>query len=48
MDFCIEMASKLGFKKAIVGVLVRKISMGVKDGISRENIKQESQAFLEL
>ncbi|CAA9252212.1 MAG: hypothetical protein AVDCRST_MAG95-1925 [uncultured Adhaeribacter sp.] len=48
MDFCIEMAAKLGFKKAIVGVLVRKISTGVKDGISREHIKQESQDFLDM
>ncbi len=47
MEFCIDMATKLGFKKAIVGVLVRKISMGVKDGLSREHIKTESQAFLE-
>ena len=47
MDFCVEMAGKLGFKKAIVGVLVRKISVGVRDGQSRELIKQESQAFLE-
>ncbi len=48
MDFCVEMAEKLGFKKAIVGVLVRNISLGVKDGQSREHIKQESQAFLDL
>ena len=48
MDFCVEMAEKLGFKTAIVGVLVRKISLGVKDGQSREHIKQESQDFLEL
>ncbi|WP_228466601.1 TerB family tellurite resistance protein [Adhaeribacter swui] len=47
MDFCVEMAEKLGFKKAIVGVLVRNISLGVKDGQSREHIKQESQAFLD-
>ena len=46
MDFCIEMAAKLGFKKSIVGVLVRKISLGVKDGQPRELIKQESQSFL--
>jgi uncharacterized membrane protein YebE (DUF533 family) len=46
MEFCMMMASKLGFRKAIVGVLVRKISMGVKDGFSREQIKNESQAFL--
>ena len=48
MDFCIEMAVKLGFRKAIVGVLVRKISIGVKDGLSREHIKSESQGFLNL
>lgn len=46
MDFCVDMASKLGFRKAIVGVLVRKISMGVKDGLPREQIKEETQAFL--
>lgn len=46
MDFCINMASKLGFKKTIVGVLVRKISMGVKDGQARDVIKQDAQSFL--
>ncbi|WP_347158448.1 TerB family tellurite resistance protein [Pontibacter chitinilyticus] len=46
MNFCINMAARLGFKKTIVGVLVRKISMGVKDGQSREHIKSEAQSFL--
>ncbi len=46
MDFCIMMAEKLGFRKAIVGVLVRKISQGVKDAVPRERIKEESLAFL--
>lgn len=46
MDFCIMMAEKLGFRKAIVGVLVRKISQGVKDGLSKERIKEESTSFL--
>ena len=46
MDFCIIMAEKLGFRKAIVGVLVRKISMGVKDGFPRERIKEVSMQFL--
>ena len=46
MDFCIIMAEKLGFRKAIVGVLVRKISQGVKDGHPREHIKEESLGFL--
>ncbi|GAA4383137.1 TerB family tellurite resistance protein [Hymenobacter koreensis] len=46
MDFCIDMAEKLGFRKAIVGVLVRKISIGVRDGLPREQIKTESESFL--
>jgi len=46
MDFCIMMAEKLGFRKAIVGVLVRKISQGVKDGLSQDRIKEESLSFL--
>ncbi|WP_324677851.1 TerB family tellurite resistance protein [Hymenobacter sp. GOD-10R] len=46
MDFCIVMAERLGFRKAIVGVLVRKISMGVKDGLPREQIKEDTQNFL--
>lgn len=46
MDFCTTMAARMGFRKAIVGVLVRKISMGVKDGLSREQIKHDAQAFL--
>ncbi len=46
MEFCINMAARLGFKKAIVGVLVRKISLGVKDGYTREYIKREAQSFL--
>ncbi|MDX5480969.1 MAG: TerB family tellurite resistance protein [Hymenobacteraceae bacterium] len=47
MDFCISMAARLGFKKSVVGVLVRKISMGVKDGLTRDYIKREAQAFLD-
>lgn len=46
MDFCIMMAEKLGFRKAIVGVLVRKISQGVKDAVPRDSIKEESLSFL--
>lgn len=48
MDFCIDMAEKLGFRKAVVGVLVRKITMGVKDGQTREDIKRDAQTFLDL
>ncbi|WP_187261972.1 tellurite resistance TerB family protein [Pontibacter beigongshangensis] len=45
MEFCTSMALKLGFRKSIVGVLVRKISIGVKDGMPREMIREEAQAF---
>ncbi|MGV3640887.1 MAG: TerB family tellurite resistance protein [Adhaeribacter sp.] len=46
MEFCMEMAAKLGFRRAIVGMLVRKITLGVKDGLSRDLIRTETQAFL--
>jgi len=46
MDFCVLMAEKLGFRKAIVAILVRKISQGVKDGLPKERIKEESLGFL--
>ncbi|QCR21185.1 TerB family tellurite resistance protein [Pontibacter sp. SGAir0037] len=45
MKFCIHMASRLGYSKSIVGVLVNKISMGVKDGYTREFIRQEAQSI---
>ncbi|AKQ47606.1 hypothetical protein TH63_09845 [Rufibacter radiotolerans] len=48
MDFCIDLATKMGFRKAVVGVLIKKITTGVKDGLSREEIKQEAISFLEL
>ncbi|MBB6612440.1 TerB family tellurite resistance protein [Pontibacter sp. Tf4] len=47
MDFCMHMATRLGFKKSVVGVLVRKITTGVKDGLTRDHIKQEAQAYLD-
>jgi uncharacterized tellurite resistance protein B-like protein len=46
MDFCIMMAEKLGFRKAIVGILVRKISIGLSTGLDKEAIKKESENFL--
>jgi uncharacterized tellurite resistance protein B-like protein len=48
MDFCIVMAEKLGFKKHIVGVIVRKISLGLTSGLDKEAIKAESKAFLQF
>lgn len=46
LDFAIDYASKLGFKKEIVGVLVRKISMGLTEGVSKEGLKNELTPFL--
>lgn len=46
INFCVDMAEKLGFRKDIVSVLVRRISQGVKDGFPREQIKEDAQAFL--
>ena len=46
MDFCIELAEKLGFRKAIVGVLVRKISLGLSTGLDKEAIKADAANFL--
>lgn len=48
MDFCITVAEKLGFRKAIVGVLVRKISSGLTTGLDKDAIKSESEAFLQF
>jgi len=46
MDFCIQIAQKLGFRKAIVGVLVRKISMSLANGQAKSSIKEEAENFL--
>jgi uncharacterized membrane protein YebE (DUF533 family) len=48
MDFCISMAEKSGFRKAIVGILVRKISIGLTSGLDKEAIKRESENFLDF
>lgn len=46
MDFCCIMAEKLGFRKDVVGLLVKKISQGVKDGMDPAVIKSDTQTFL--
>ena len=46
LKFCVTMAEKLGFRQAVVEVLVGKISQGVKDAVPRERIKSESLSFL--
>lgn len=47
IDFCISKAESLGFRKAIVGVLVRKISMSIAAGkLDRNAIKNDVGNFL--
>ncbi|MBO9701083.1 MAG: TerB family tellurite resistance protein [Sporocytophaga sp.] len=46
LDFCVDMAERLGFRKAVVGVLVRKISQGVSNGQNKDLIRKEAEAFL--
>jgi uncharacterized tellurite resistance protein B-like protein len=46
LHYCIEMAEKLGFRKAVVGVLIRKITLSLLEGLDKETIKKEVRAFL--
>lgn len=46
MDFCIELALKLGVRKAIAGVLVRKITVGLINKLKKEEIKEQAGNFL--
>jgi uncharacterized tellurite resistance protein B-like protein len=48
IDFCMTMAERLGFKKAIVGVLVRKISVNITKGLNKESIKEDVSNFLKF
>jgi hypothetical protein len=46
LQFCIEMAEKLGFRKGVVGVLIRKITLGLMERLDKETIKKEVRDFL--
>jgi uncharacterized membrane protein YebE (DUF533 family) len=46
IEFCMELANRLGFRKVVVGVLVSKIERGIRDGLTRKQIRQESDAFV--
>jgi hypothetical protein len=48
IDFCIEVSQNLGFKKSIVGVLVRKVSMGLQNGMDKDAIKKDAQSYLNM
>jgi uncharacterized tellurite resistance protein B-like protein len=46
LHFCVEMAEKLGFRKTVVTVLIRKITLSLLEGLDKETIKKEVRAFL--
>jgi hypothetical protein len=46
IDFCIELAIKLGIRMAVAGVLVRKIVDGLKSKKTNAVLKQECADFL--
>lgn len=48
LDFCIEVAGKFGFRKAITGVAVRKLAVDLDNGLDKEAIRQDFQNFLSL
>ncbi len=48
MDFCLELATKMGFRESVVGILIKKISNGVKDGLDREAIKEDILQLLKI
>ncbi len=48
IDFCIEVSENLGFKKSVVGVLVRKVSLGIQNGLDKDTIKKDAQNYLNL
>lgn len=45
-EFCQELASQLGFRKVIVGILVEKIERGIEDGHSRKRIKKSCDGLI--
>ena len=47
MDICVEIAEKLGFRKAIVGVLVNKLQHGIVAGKTQEELQNECADFLD-
>lgn len=48
LDFCNEFACKLGFKKEITGVIVRRIAMGLELKDDKENIYFNIKPFMLL
>lgn len=42
LDYCVEVAIRLGFKKIIVTVLIRAIEDGLKLGLDADSIKRDA------
>lgn len=42
LDYCVEVAIRLGFKKIIVTVLIRAIEDGLKLGLDSDSIRREA------
>ena len=48
MEFCGELANRLGFRKVIVGVLVAKLERGIQSGLTKDQMKEETRPFLDF
>ncbi|MCU0415830.1 MAG: hypothetical protein MUE33_01480 [Cytophagaceae bacterium] len=46
LDFCTELAIKLGIRMAVAAILVKKIHIGMQEGKSFKELKQECADFL--
>lgn len=46
MDFCIDLAEKLGVRSATCGVLVTKMTSGMQSGIKKEKLYKDATPFL--
>lgn len=46
MEFCIDLAEKLGVRSATCGVLVTKMTSGMQSGVKKEIIFKDATPFL--
>jgi uncharacterized tellurite resistance protein B-like protein len=48
IDFCIDMAVRLGFRPAISGVLVRMIAVDMMEACKKDQIREKANSYLLL
>jgi uncharacterized tellurite resistance protein B-like protein len=48
IDFCVEVAENLGFKKTDVAALVKKMTASIQKGMDKDAIKEEARTFLKF